>query len=47
MKRILISILFISKIVFSQSFVEDLKRAIELGNPELYSELFVESEREN
>ncbi len=47
MKRILISILFISKIVFSQSFVEDLKRAIELGNPELYSGLFVENQREN
>lgn len=47
MKKILISILFISKIVLSQSFVEDLKRAIELGDTELYSGLFVESQREN
>jgi hypothetical protein len=46
MRRMIISILFISKIVFSQSFVEDLKRAIENGSPELYSEIFVENQRE-
>ncbi len=47
MKRIFIFILFVSEFVFSQSFVENLKRAIELGKPELYSELFVENQREN
>ncbi len=46
MKKIIISILFISKFAFSQNFVDDLKKAVELGKPELYSELFVDNQKE-
>lgn len=46
MKKILIFIIFLSKLAFPQSFVDSLKKAVELGNPEIYSELFVVSQRE-
>lgn len=46
MRKFLIFIIFFSRLAFPQSFVEGLKKAVELGNPEIYSELFVEGQRD-
>lgn len=42
----IISILFISNLAFSQSFSENLKKAVELGNIELYTDLFLDNKKE-
>jgi hypothetical protein len=46
MKRILILIILTYSSLLSQSLFEDLKKAVELGKPELYSQIFVDNKKE-